>query len=428
MQVTPKPTQEVTPAPASPAPEFRPEVVRLPVHRFRVAGFTREFSLTKRAAGRFEPWYLVSIINGRRFHHSLKTADVKLAEDKARVQYILPALGGDWKKVEAAQRKKPFATIGEVLAHWVSCKLECGEAHKRAAANQLRNVLRQAGVANPDAASTAILTEDTAARYFDAVQSDAEGMDQQDAARRRRTAVSTWNQARCVLRPAALLAYKRQGLNLPDVSGFEAGVLDRLDSLRRLGKHELKVPDLDLMAQLLASWPALGWNEFAGVGLALAFGLRAGEWAEARWEWFRVRNGRWVIEATAEVKNQSGRIEVRAINPYWATFIERARREGRWQAEGYVLTGSENERQNEVEERISAWMRSTGWTAQKTNHAFRAFAGALVVLRWGSDQARIWLRHSSVTTTERHYTKDWLRANAGRPVVVEWAGDAKVEG
>lgn len=421
MQVTPKPTQEVTPAPASPAPEFRPEVVRLPVHRFRVAGFTREFSLTKRAPGRFEPWYLVSIIKGRRFHHSLETADAKLAEDRARVKYILPALAGDWERVEAGKLKKPFATVGEVLAHWVSLDLGAGEAHKRAAANQLRNVLRQAGLVDPDAASTAVLTGATAFAYWDAVQRSAEAMRQVDAARRRRTALSTWNQAKSVLQPAAVVCYQQAGLALPAFGEFLEHGAARIKKVKGLAKGEVAVPDFELMGRLLASWPALGWNEFAGVALALAFGLRAGEWAEARWEWFRVRNGRWVIEATAEVKNQSGRIEVRAINPYWATFIERARREGRWQAEGYVLTGSENERQNEVEERISAWMREQGWTAQKTNHAFRAFAGALVVLKWGSDQAREWLRHSSVTTTERHYTKDWLRANAGRPVVVEWA-------
>jgi len=402
-------------------PPLEPKVVRAPVHRFRVAGYSRQFSLSKRVPERYEPWYLVSIIKGRRFHHSLETADAKLAEDRARVKYILPAMAGDWERVEAGKLKKPFATVGEVLAHWVSSKLECGEAHKRAAANQLRNVLRQAGVANPDAASTEILTSETAARYLDTVQSEAEAMDQQAAARRRRTALSTWNQARCVLRPAALLNYKRQGLHLPDVSEFEAGVVDRLETLRRLGKHELKVPDFEVMGRLLAGWPALGWNEFAAVGLALAFGLRAGEWGEARWEWFTVRNGRWVIEATAEVKNQSGRIEVRAINPYWATFLERARREGHWQPAGYVLAGSANERLAEVEERVGAWMRGNGWTGQKTNHAFRAFAGALVVLKWGSDQAREWLRHSSVTTTERHYTRDWLRANAGRPVIVEWA-------
>jgi integrase len=132
------------------------------------------------------------------------------------------------------------------------------------------------------------------------------------------------------------------------------------------------------------------------------------------------------LSAETDVKNHSGRLEVRALNPFWQTFHERARRENRIVPEGYVLDGTEREREQVVEVRVSDWMRGRGWKRQKTNHAFRAYAGALVVLRWGTSAAKDWLRHASVTTTEKHYTNAWRRAEEGRVAAVEWAAGGEI--
>ncbi|MFN0130304.1 MAG: hypothetical protein ACKV19_26880, partial [Verrucomicrobiales bacterium] len=52
---------------------------------------------------------------------------------------------------------------------------------------------------------------------------------------------------------------------------------------------------------------------------------------------------------------------------------------------------------------ISDWLRVLGWQTTKAYHEFRALAGCWVAMRDGLLVARDWLRHSSVTTTERHY-------------------------
>jgi integrase len=392
------------------------------VHHFRVPGSSLRFTLRKRRPGRFAPWYLTSVVAGRRFHHSTASPDVKIAEEVARVKYVVPALKGDWERVAEGKLKKPFATLADLRKAWTALELGGGEAHKRQAANQLENVLRQAGVDNAAEASCAVLTAATAGRYFDTVRREAdEAEGQLAAARRLRTGLSTWNQAKSVLQPNALLGYADAGMELPNVAEFLARGAMRIPAMLRVSRVQEPPPDLDLMAALVKEWPALPWNEFAGIGLALACGLRAGEWGKARWEWFGVRNGRWELNAETDVKNHSGRIEVRALNPFWAVFHERAVREGRIVPAGYVLDGTEREREEVVEVRVSDWMRGRGWTRQKTNHAFRAYAGALVVLRWGTSQARDWLRHASVTTTERHYTNAWRRAEEGRVSAVEWA-------
>lgn len=386
------------------------------LHHFRVPGYSKRFSLRKRAEGRFEPWYLVSIIRGRRFHHSLETPDAKLAEERARVKYILPALAGQWAEVEAGKLKKPFATVGEVLAHWCGLNLGAGEAHKRQAVNQLRNVLRQAGHAEPDAATSGILTGATAAAFFNRAEREAEGAGSQLlAARRRRTAISTWNQAKSVVQPGALLEYRDAGLVLPDLTEFLDRGKQRVNTMKKSARHEEAPPDLALMRGLLEDWHALEWNEFAAVGLALAFGLRAGEWSKARWEWFRIVVGVQWLDAATDVKNRSGKLTVPALNPFWSQFIARAESERRRMPSGSVLDAAG------VEERVSAWMRARGWSGQKTNHAFRGYAGALVVLKWGHGEAKRFLRHSSVTTTEKHYTAGWVEAHAGQAVAVEWA-------
>jgi len=346
----------------------------------------------------------------------LETHEIGVAEERARVKYIGPAMAGQWAQVEAGKLKKPFASVGELLAHWVSLNLRAGEAHKRQAANQLRNVLRQAGVEDVEGASCAVLTGATAAAYFNHAQREADQEENQLlAARRKRTAVSTWNQAKSVLQPNALLEYKDKEVPLPVLDEFlERGAL-RAKDMKKDSRHEEEPPDLELMEKLLAAWPALEWEEFAAVGLALAFGLRAGEWRKARWEWFKLGATGWKLDAETAVKNKSGKLKVRALNPFWSQFIERAEREGKRQPSGEVLGAAG------VEERVSAWMRSQGWAGQKTNHAFRGYAGALVVLKWGHGEAKQFLRHASVVTTEKHYTEGWVKAHTGRTVAVEWA-------
>lgn len=404
------------------APNHAPNSPSTPaVVHFKHGG--RRYSLRKRSPERDAPWYLVGTVAGKRMQRSLDTNVADIARQRAVAGIIEPALDGRWQVVHETKLKTHFATVGELVEAWRGLDLGAGEAHKRAAANALLNVLRKAGHAEPGAESTAILTGATAGRFFEAVvrQANAEP-DQKAGARVKRSAVSVFNQAKSVLQPTALLSYKRAGVNLPDLGEFiTEGDLRRKKFKGLRIQHE--PPDWALVERVVSAWPGLAdWNEFAAVGLELAFGLRAGEVARARWDWFTVREGAWWCWADAAVKNQTGEIHVPALNPFWQTFQERAVREGMRERGPMVLQGHETERGDAVFRRVSAWLRSLGWAKQKTNHGLRAYAGAEVAIRWGSlFTAQMWLRHESVTTTEKHYTKQWLQANGTRQSRVEWA-------
>jgi integrase len=398
------------------------------VVHFKVGG--RRYSLRKRSPERDAPWYLVGVVAGKRMQRSLDTNVADIARQRAISGIIEPAVAGRWQVVQETKLKSHFATVAEVVEAWRGLDLGAGEAHKRAAANALLNLLRKAGHEEPGRESAAILTGTTAGKFFDAVVRAAnDEPDQKAAARVKRSALSVFNQAKAVLQPAALLSYKRAGVNLPEVEEFIGeGDLRRKKFKGLRVQHE--PPDWALVEKVVAKWQEMedgrwkmGWNEFAAVGLELAFGLRAGEVAMARWDWFTVRDGAWWCWADAAVKNQTGEIHVPALDPFWRVFAARAKAEGRWEmGDGFVLQGHETERGDAVFRRVSAWLRSLGWAKQKTNHALRAYAGAEVAIRFGSlFTAQMWLRHESVTTTEKHYTKQWLQANEARRSRVEWA-------
>lgn len=400
----------------------------VPAQSPRVVHFKEQgktYTLRKRAEHRDAPWYLVGFVGGKRMQRSLDTNIAEVAKQNALASIIRPALAGRWNLVKASQVKRHWATINELLAAWRGLAMGAGTAHKQAAANALLNVLRKAGHAEPGALSTALLTGATAGRFFDAVVRAAEAeADQKAGARVKRSALSVFNQAKAVLQPAARIEYGRAGVNLPEVAEFIAeGDLRRKKFKGVAVRHE--PPDWALVERVLAAWPELKeWNMFAAVGLELAFGLRAGEVAQARWDWFQMRGekrGEWWCWADARAKNGTGEIHVPALNPFWATFWERSQEPG-VRSQETVLGGTETERRDLVFRRVSEWLRGLGWTKQKTNHGLRAYAGAEVAIRWRSlFTAQMWLRHESVTTTERHYTKQWLQANESRQSRVEWA-------
>ena len=445
MQATPNATPN-TPAGAAPSDSARAaaaatagRIVKMPglrrgraqgdadgsgaaVVHFKLHG--RSYTLRKRQPGRDAPWYLTGAVAGRRLQRSMDTNVAEVARERAISAVIEPALAARWNLVAASKLKRHWATVGEVVAAWHGLALGNSERHTTGAANALLNVLRRAGVADPAAAGADVLTWRTVRRFFDAVNAACAGLDQLEAARRRRSANSLFNQAKAVLQPAAVARYgdeEHGALNVPDVAEFcEAGKAERFSK----GIEEDREPPApELVARVMEGWPALAnANEFAAVGLGLAFGLRAGEVAQARWGWFRVENGLWHIRADASVKNGSGRLVVCALNPFWEVFWRRVTAAGARPAEGFVIEGRETERLDLVFRRVSGWLRGLGWPLQKTNHGLRSYAGGEVAVRYGLEAAQAWLRHRSITTTQAHYTGRWIDARKLRlGSSVEWA-------
>jgi len=388
------------------------------VHHFKHAG--RRYTLRKRTDGRDSPWYFTGQIRGRRLHRSMDTNVAAVAAARAVQSIIEPARLENWKSVDRSRLKAASATVGQLVEVWRVAPLKVSRGHRRQVENNLLAVLRRAGCADPLNERAEILNPQTVRKYFGAVLAATSDLPQGDAARAMRSANSVFNSGRSLVRPAVLAHYEDAGLVLPDMAGWhEEFKRRRFESVA----VEPEPVSFSVMRGLLRSWVRMGnWNEFAAVAMELAFGLRAGEVSQVRWEHFRRVDGTWELAADAAVKRGGGRLVVRALDPFWRVFWRRARREGRT-AGGHVLEGSMTARGDSVFRSVSAWMRSSGWERQKTNHAFRGFAGALVASRWSLQAAALWLRHRSVTTTERHYTRDYMerltRTRAG--FRVEWA-------
>ena len=145
---------------------------------------------------------------------------------------------------------------------------------------------------------------------------------------------------------------------------------------------------------------------FVAIGHELAFGLRRGEIAQARWDWWKAGPGYPVLSGEAQVKSGTGRLRVRALDPWFNLMRARIEAEG-WRGEDadYIIPGADNYRNEDLFRGIGSWMRQLGWRTKKTNHALRAYAGSQVAMKYELYEAQAWLRHSTIEVTKDHYTQ-----------------------
>lgn len=204
--------------------------------------------------------------------------------------------------------------------------------------------------------------------------------------------------------------YKTIGLYHKCVEEFtNTGLINRFTRLPRI---EYNPPSDDTIQRTLTAWEAVeDRNLFLAIGHELTFGLRAAEVTQARWNWWATRHGYPVLDGKARVKNKTGLIQVRALDPFYTTLRVKALSRG-WlildpshpSYTSHVIEGSDSYRADGIEREVSAFLRLHGWQTQKTNHALRAFAGSQVAMKYGIYDAQTWLRHSSVKVTEGHYS------------------------
>lgn len=189
--------------------------------------------------------------------------------------------------------------------------------------------------------------------------------------------------------------------------------------------EQYRPPTPEILAATLEAWLKLDRNEFIAVGLALSFGLRRAEINQAHWEWIGSLDGYVFLDADADVKDKTGLLRTRALEPFYTIFINHCRDKG-WHAKtGRCLEGSMN-RRGSFDRNISDWLQALGWRTRLHLHALRAWAGSLVYTRYGVSAACAFCRHGDEGTTRKHY--GWLRdqwAEAGKPVfigekLVEW--------
>jgi len=168
-------------------------------------------------------------------------------------------------------------------------------------------------------------------------------------------------------------------------------------------------------------------NLFLAIGHELVFGLRIREMAQAKWNWWTTRQGYPVLDGQAAVKNGSGIVQVRAVDPYFNIMRTRVEANGwRGQDDDYIITGTMTYRTDDIFRAVTDWMKNQGWQTKKTNHALRAYTGSQIAMKYGIYEAQTWLRHSGVKVTESHYSHFVRKFKPANPddLPVHWAVNA----
>jgi integrase len=254
-----------------------------------------------------------------------------------------------------------------------------------------------------DGLSTAALDKELVCAFFEKALTAAKTLPQSEEQSAKRSANSTFNQARSMFKPHVLEKLRKR-LTLPPLQQFLEAY--EVEKFQRVTKRGYNAPADDVIKNTIDAWEKLtDRNMFLAMGYELAYGLRKGEMSQAKWGWSVVKEGAPGLDGECKVKASNGRVQVKALDPFWTIMQTRIAKEGwRGEKDDYVLRGPDSEREDETFRRVGALMRELGWETQKTNHSLRAYAGSQVAMRYGIYSASGFLRHSSIKVTEQAYT------------------------
>lgn len=418
-------------------------------HHFRYAG--QRWRIYRRGDGPDAPWYLEFERARRRYKASLGTASRQHAEVEAKshIDAFLKRRRDDRSGLTERRASGQHSTIGELLAVVPSLPITAKVKTRGAYAWSLRWVLRRAldlaTDAEVDAQSAAVLNKATAQKFFAGVIAEAARQPTQ-ASRNTflRNATSIWASSLALFAPLPLDAMREQfSIRLPDLAEFRAGRKLYLRERVQQSGHFARPSDA-VVRRTLVEWVRMartpGYtvpglrrhgpqlsdldrrNAFIAAGLALSCGLRAGEFVQARWSWFTTQNGRPLLSAVVDVKNRSGALSVRPVDPFWRVLNFWVDRNG-WRSapDDYCLEarpsepgghgglaytiGGHCDRTWWPRYIVGRWLRNLGWTTQKTNHALRDLAASFVTMKFGLHRAQIFCRHGQMQTTQAHYNQ-----------------------
>jgi len=352
-----------------------------------------------------QSYYFRFTFRGKSYPRCLETTDATEAQRRARIKYqqITEAVTrGQLAHLEASKmRQSAVGTIAQLEAAYLLSPSEAGSTTRDHNINALHYIV-------PATGSVQDLNPAAVRAYFAAVQVKAMAeSDQGKAASLRRSANSVWAKARSLFTPRCLEYYRGQNLYHECLEAFvSAGNLAKFSS-RAVPKVMYNPPADKIITATLTAWAALAdqdRNLYLAIGHELAFGLRIGEMAQAKWGWHQIRSGYPVLDGTATVKSGSGMIQVRALDPWYRQMqVQMQLHAWRGDPDDHIITGSEAYRQDGLFRAASDWLRKLGWETKKTNHALRAYAGGQVAMKYGIYEAQMFLRHSTVKVTEQNY-------------------------
>lgn len=400
----------------------------------------RRWRLFKRSEALDARWHIVLQREGIREPHTLRTSSVTHAEAEAKV-IIDRWLDGFLRPRRNAQA----STIREVVAVVPHLPIAASQKCRDSYVWSLRWVLRLAlgNDASVDELRADVLSKDTARRFFDQVTARANQLEQAQRNTWLRTATTFWSNACALFAPRPLDAMRTTcKLQLPALDDWRQGRKLFLTEKVASGSS-FERPDDETIRKMFVEWVRLartpGYvvplatrhgpvlsdtdrrNMFIAIGLALSCGLRASEFKKARWGWFSIEKGRPLLSAgQVNVKNKSGSLRVRPLDPFW-TILNRTIDRNAWRgaADEFCLASRTQERivgRSNAFHRggkcdrlywptylVGKWLRGLGFRMQKTNHCLRDLSASYITMRWGLERARIFCRHGQQATTQAHY-------------------------
>jgi integrase len=362
-------------------------------------------------------WYLVFQRAGKRYLLSLgATKETAISAAKVKIQAWTEDRLDVLRKSMERPGEKQYSTLTEFLT--AAKAVPCGkEASRLEGCNKMRLVVKRAG-RDPDTATTAVFGDSTAADYFRHIETQAAGINnQKDKSRFINSAISTFIGANALLAANKLRHY--EGIRLPEMTSFREALRRSGLKVRRTVKCD---PSWPLIRDLFREWIKLGKrsdytpaadrcefdrrNVWLAMSMELTFGLRINEVRQVRWEWFTDDAYGPVLRGDALVKNGSGELRMTPLNPFWRIFNLILDANGWRKTSGPLLEGDCISRTRDYPfKHIGAILRRAGWQTQKTNHALRDLSASLITTKFGAQKAQWWARHSSVTTTEAHYSR-----------------------
>jgi integrase len=363
---------------------------------------------------RDRPYYFKFNFRGTRYMRCLDTNNVELAQKlaKALIKEITEAvIREEVDRLNATKQRRAqpaiVATVAQLLKAYLAAPGNAGPKTRKQNVNALRRILMIAHPdTEPDPLPVSEISKSLACLWFKTakVSIDTEP-DQRVQGSLKTSANSRFKQAASLFTAPARECYKQLGIDNECFGEFDAAFkVFRFQQSKQAQAYD--PPSEQVVEETLRDWMATSdRNLFLAIGHELAFGLRAGELSQAKWSWWTSRNGYPVVDDSANVKNGSGQIAVRALDPFFSQMAARVDKEGWRGAPGdFILTGTKTNRTDKVFRGVSAFMRAHRWATTKTNHALRAYSGSQIIMRYGPYEAQCWLRHSGVDITQKFYS------------------------
>ncbi len=212
------------------------------------------------------------------------------------------------------------------------------------------------------------------------------------------------------------LRKRLKGITLPSPLPFDGVELFDSGSMKYVSKLNVQTLIAAAKSELKTAEPEV----YKAFLLGLFAGMRKGEIDLAEWRIVDWQNHVIQLEETEwlhlKTKDSAGNI---TIDPEVSAEL----REFMPQSQSPFIIASDRPPRNDsariyyrcepVFDRLNAWLRSKGVTANKPLHELRKEIGALIATEHGIYAASRFLRHSDITTTARHYAEHKARISVG---------------